>query len=338
MDQLVQHGLAKWNGDNYGPKGGPDFNHQPLSHNLINNGFMQHKNGKKPAGFNTGRYRCGSCKLNLEAVHPFTKCFEGPYCNAKNRKCSNYPKSVSKCNDAVGPDRPYIFGTYNMGSRIWRGGLSQGWGSHGGGNILKITGSHTGNSGSTNYLWIRFPSERQAVTDKILFRGYIKMISGKARACMTISQCGPYWTPAITNKSPDGWHQINVVIKGSHITDLDYFYGPSLEVFGGASNNKGSFEMYLALPYMAIVMEKTSDMNNDGTRHKLRWQDSIMDQLVQHGIAKWSGDGLSKRRRLSDEETDALEDVKKELVTAKNEIATLKEQVALLMKSHQDRA
>ena len=76
------------------------------------------------------------------------------------------------------------------------------------------------------------------------------------------------------------------------ITDLDYFYGPSLEVFGGASNNKGSFEMYLALPYMAIVMEKTSDMNNDGTKHKLRWQDSIMDQLVQHGIAKWDSDNM----------------------------------------------
>ena len=64
-------------------------------------------------------------------------------------------------------------------------------------------------------------SERQAVTDKIQFRGYIKIISGKARACMTISQCGPYWTPAITKKSPDGWHQINVVIKGSHVSEFE---------------------------------------------------------------------------------------------------------------------
>ena len=76
------------------------------------------------------------------------------------------------------------------------------------------------------------------------------------------------------------------------ITDLDYFYGPSLEVFGAANNNKGSFEMYLALPYMAIVMDKTNDVNKDGTKHKLRWQDSIMDQLVQHGIAKWDSDNM----------------------------------------------
>ena len=53
--------------------GKQDFANQPVSHNLINNAFMQYKNGKKPAGFNTGRYRCSGCKLNLEAVHPYTK-------------------------------------------------------------------------------------------------------------------------------------------------------------------------------------------------------------------------------------------------------------------------
>ena len=74
-------------------------------------------------------------------------------------------------------------------------------------------------------------------------------------------------------------------------------------MFGDNKDNGGDIEIYLALPYMAIVMEKTSDMNVDGTTHKLRWQDSIMDQLVQHGVAKWSGDSLSKkRRRLEDDE------------------------------------
>ena len=53
--------------------GKQDFANQPVSHNLINNAFMQYKNGKKPAGFNKGQYRCSGCKLNLEAVHPFTK-------------------------------------------------------------------------------------------------------------------------------------------------------------------------------------------------------------------------------------------------------------------------
>ena len=76
------------------------------------------------------------------------------------------------------------------------------------------------------------------------------------------------------------------------ITDLDYFYGPSIEVFGSAGDNSGDFEIYLALPYMAIVLDKTSDTNDDGTTHKLRWQDSIMDQLVQHKIAKWKNDDL----------------------------------------------
>ena len=90
------------------------------------------------------------------------------------------------------------------------------------------------------------------------------------------------------------WHLGNQMSTTSslQITDLDYFYGPSLEVFGAANNNKGSFEIYLALPYMAIVIEKTKDVNKDGTKHKLRWQDSIMDQLVQHGIAKWDSDKM----------------------------------------------
>ena len=57
--------------------GKQDFANQPVSHNLINNAFMQYKNGKKPAGFNTGQYRCSGCKLNLEAVHPFTKVSSG---------------------------------------------------------------------------------------------------------------------------------------------------------------------------------------------------------------------------------------------------------------------
>ena len=52
-------------------------------------------------------------------------------------------------------------GTYNKGPRIWRGGLAEGWGAHGGGNILKITGSHIGNTKSTNYLWVRFPVSDQ---------------------------------------------------------------------------------------------------------------------------------------------------------------------------------
>ena len=77
MDQLVQHGIAKWDSDNMVSTESNDFKYQPLSHNLINNAFMQYKNGKKPAGFNTGNYRCSGCKLNLEAVHPFTKVSSG---------------------------------------------------------------------------------------------------------------------------------------------------------------------------------------------------------------------------------------------------------------------
>ena len=134
-------------------------------------------------------------------------------------------------------------GTYNKGSRIWRGGLSDGWGAHSGGNILKITGTRLKQKdGKTPYAWVRFPvsnsshprshspcftpfcipqTERQAVTDKVHLRGYIKIVKGKARACMTIGSCGSKWTKAITSKSKDGWHQINVNISGSHVSSIN---------------------------------------------------------------------------------------------------------------------
>ena len=35
-------------------------------------------------------------------------------------------------------------------------------------------------------------------------------------------------------------------------------------MFGDNSDNGGAVEIYLALPYMAIVVEKTADMNDDG--------------------------------------------------------------------------
>ena len=73
MDQLVQHGIAKWSSDTLKSTEGLDFDHQPLTHNLINNAFMQHKNGNKPAGYITATYQCSGCKIKLEAVHPYTK-------------------------------------------------------------------------------------------------------------------------------------------------------------------------------------------------------------------------------------------------------------------------
>ena len=40
------------------------------------------------------------------------QCFEGPYCpKQSNGKCKSYPNAVSKCDDAVGPSKPYVFGS-----------------------------------------------------------------------------------------------------------------------------------------------------------------------------------------------------------------------------------
>ena len=52
--------------------------------------------------------------LSLMRTHFIVRqCFEGPYCliEPKTKKCKQFPKAVSKCDDAVGPDKPYVFGS-----------------------------------------------------------------------------------------------------------------------------------------------------------------------------------------------------------------------------------
>lgn len=49
------------------------------THNVIDNGFMNNLNGTRPAGYVPGtydRYGIGGT-INIEAVHPYTQCFEG---------------------------------------------------------------------------------------------------------------------------------------------------------------------------------------------------------------------------------------------------------------------
>ena len=62
-----------------------------------------------------------------------------------------------------------------------------------------------------------------------------------------------------------------------------------------------------ALPYIANVLDKIKGINNDNHAHIARWQDSVMDQVVYHGVAKWNGDNIGPtRRRLGEEDFEGL--------------------------------
>ena len=71
--------------------------------------------------------------------------------------------------------------------------------------------------------------------------------------------------------SRDRRHQINRKISGSHVTDLDGSHTFTFCAYGEESGYYGNFEMYLALPYITNILEKTKDHNEDGTTHVARW-------------------------------------------------------------------
>lgn len=123
--------------------------------NLINNSYIYLLDGSKPAGYNVDG------NITIEAVHPFTKGFEGPY-------CPTAPAGAAASVDAATASTPYWFGVYNKGGRISRGGLADGWGGCPDGHILKITG----NSNSNN-CYVTFPFERNVFPKTYRFRAWI---------------------------------------------------------------------------------------------------------------------------------------------------------------------
>ncbi|ADZ93396.1 hypothetical protein [Marinomonas mediterranea] len=69
--------------------------------------------------------------VTIEAVHPFTKGFEGPYLPEK-------PDSAASSIEEATKETPFYYGRYNKGARAGRGGLAGGWGGISGGHILRI--------------------------------------------------------------------------------------------------------------------------------------------------------------------------------------------------------
>merc|ERR1712137_132171 len=108
----------------------------PVTPNLIRNSLMRHVNSSgTPTGFEINSWRAGG-NLEIKAVHPFVHGFEG--CYTKN--APGHSVTPEQCATA-GKDFPVFYGTYNMGPRLTRGGLSTGWHGISDGNILKLSGT-----------------------------------------------------------------------------------------------------------------------------------------------------------------------------------------------------
>ena len=232
-----------------------------MAPNLISNSFMNNLNGARPQGFDhfcmlrrspwtVERDMSANCMMTISAVHPFTKCFEGPYCD---NCAAEYPNAATTCDEAT-EERPFIFGTWNMGPRSGRGGLSDGWNGYPDGKILKIQGYKVADWQAV----VALPHARRVQTDQVLFRGFLKILSGKA-SIQTDIGCDPDpELTAITSAAAtttNGWLAIHKLVSGSRVTHLGLVVF-NLNVYGDDDDQTGTFEMYLALPYMANVVEK----------------------------------------------------------------------------------
>jgi len=233
VNDLVNYGKSKIDGFIAGARG--KF---PLPENLIANSFMidVDSNTGAPVGYSAQG-------VTIQAVHPFTKAFEGPYVAEKPANAVDDPELA----DA---DHPYWFGKYYKGPRIGRGGLAGGWGGITNGHILKIVGSNA------SYSWrgVWFPFKKLAHVTKVGFRAWLKIVKGSKVGFGEDSGIEGTVTGHIVTKEeadshPQGWILVDFVYSTSDVVALS---GNAFVM--GFSNNE-EIEVYLALPYAYIPFD-----------------------------------------------------------------------------------
>jgi len=224
---------------------------EALVPNLIRNSYMLLLDGNKPAGFSS------SGNIRLEAVHPYTKAFEGPYVSAK-------PANAASSVDNASANSPYWFGQYNKGSRVRRGGLADGWSSYSGGKILKLSGDN-----SSTHTMAFFPIERNVLTNKVRLRAWVKIVKGRevsfgSDAGYGNTSRGLVITKAMCDTGTDGWYRIDATVGISQITDL---IGNAFSM--GLKGNE--IEVYLAVPHLSVLDNAS-------------WLPSVCDMLSTNGL------------------------------------------------------
>ena len=212
----------------------------PAPDNLILNSFMIDIENGKPKGYSY-------IGIEIEAVHPFTKGFEGPYTAEKPLNAVDNPEYATKSN-------PYWYGVYNKGPRISRGGLADGWGGISNGHILKITAPDIRDKSddetpSWRTLW--FSQRKLAHTQHIGFRCWVKIVKGSGIAMgvdagLNHGRVLPnFISKEITEQAPQGWYLIDKIIRTSDVVNP---LGSNFAL----GFPRDEIEVYIALPYAYI--------------------------------------------------------------------------------------
>ncbi len=140
----------------------------------------------------------------IEAVHPYTKGFEGPY-------VSYEPENRAATLDEATQDKPYWWGRYNKGPRARRGGLAGGWGGISNGNILKIykpAGEYHSYANSCMFSMIELYKRTRS-----RFRAYIYVAKGPLNFDFGLTDDGGQINIPSTNE----WHFIDVIVGQSEV-------------------------------------------------------------------------------------------------------------------------
>jgi hypothetical protein len=231
VNDLVNYGKSKIDGFIAGARG--KF---PLPENLIANSFMidVDSNTGAPVGYSAQG-------VTIQAVHPFTKAFEGPYVAEKPANAVDDPELA----DA---DHPYWFGRYYKGPRIGRGGLADGWCGIANGHILKIT-APANTTGDWKTVW--FPAKRLAHVTKVGFRAWLKIVKGSRVGFGTDSGYqgiarGHIITKEEADSHPQGWMLVDIVVGTSDVVQ------PISTNFVVGFDHADEIEVYIALPYAYI--------------------------------------------------------------------------------------
>lgn len=211
--------------------------YMPLPLNLFSNAMMR---GVEPEGHPTG-YAAVGCAI--EAVHPWTKGFEGCY-------TPDAPQNVAPTIDSANEDNPYWFGRHLLGHRMYRGGLAGGWGGISDGKILKIT-----STASASSKYFRVPVATFGVFPKLGLRFWIKIVKGKlgfggdnGLYKGAANKLNNVIEKSASDAARDGWLLVDSVIGISQATAV------AGNVLNFGLPHDEDCEIYIALPYLYIPM------------------------------------------------------------------------------------
>lgn len=225
-------------------EGRPDFedakNNLIPSQNLLKDSFMIE---------GTTHYGA-SGSVTIEAVHPYTKGFEGP--SVEWGIPDGFPNGFASNADEATEEKPIL----GKGTMVSRGGLADGWNGITNGNILKIVKPVT--EESTGFQSVFFTSTNKAICSRRRFRAYIKIVKGR---CSFGEDAGYHGvnrgyvlTKELADTAVDGWYPLDIVVLTQETVTL------TSTAFCMGFDKNDEIEIYLAVPELSIVSGSGTNM------------------------------------------------------------------------------